>query len=230
MWLEHELLKNPDLPGIFCLTTSYRDEPNPIPGRHMSIFPLFEFETHGGMDVLQNLAADMLTSLDLGSRDSFEEGDYQTVASKYRVHEIEAPEETKIWEDFGPVFFLKNFPFHTSPFFNMKKNGNVANKIDAILFGQETIGAAERSCNPDEMRELFHTISDGGYAGILYKKFGRERVDKELDEYLSFDFFPRCGGGIGVNRLMRAMALAKEASPHTFVGAQVMPTMHEQTL
>ena len=40
---------------------------------------------------------------------------------------------------------------------------------------------------------------------ILHNKFGRERVEKELDEFLEFDFFPRSGGGIGVQRLMRAM-------------------------
>ncbi len=30
MWLEHELLNNPDYPGVFCLSTSYRNEPNPV--------------------------------------------------------------------------------------------------------------------------------------------------------------------------------------------------------
>jgi len=33
MWLEYELLKNPGVPGVFCISTSYRNEPNPIPGR-----------------------------------------------------------------------------------------------------------------------------------------------------------------------------------------------------
>ena len=31
MWLEHYLLDNPDVPGFFCLSTSYRNEPNPVP-------------------------------------------------------------------------------------------------------------------------------------------------------------------------------------------------------
>ena len=50
MWLEYELLKNPEAPGYFCQSTSYRQEPNPTEGRHDLIFPLFEFEMHGGMD------------------------------------------------------------------------------------------------------------------------------------------------------------------------------------
>ena len=28
MWLEYELLKTPDVPGVFCISTSYRNEPN----------------------------------------------------------------------------------------------------------------------------------------------------------------------------------------------------------
>ena len=43
------------------------------------------------------------------------------------------------------------------------------------------------------------------YANLLFKLFGKERVEKELDEFLSFDFFPRFGGGIGITRLMNAL-------------------------
>ena len=88
----------------------------------------------------------------------------------------------------------------------MKKNGNYANKIDVIISGRETIGSAERSTDKDEMRELFHTISDGKYAELLYSLFGQERVEKELNEFLSLDFFPRFGGGIGMSRLMSAVS------------------------
>ena len=57
------------------------------------------------------------------------------------------------------------------------------------------------------MRNGFNTISDGEYAKILYSKFGRERVDKELDVFLSNKFIKRSGGGIGVTRLIRSMKL-----------------------
>ena len=45
MWLEYELLKNPEWNGVFCISTSYRQEKNPIEGRHELIFPMFEFES-----------------------------------------------------------------------------------------------------------------------------------------------------------------------------------------
>ncbi len=79
------------------------------------------------------------------------------------------------------------------------------NKIDVILHGVETIGSAERSTNKEEMRDMFYTISDGQYKDILYTQFSKERVDKELDDFLSMDFFERYGGGIGVTRMISAM-------------------------
>ena len=107
MWLlEHELLQQPKEKGFFCVSTSYRNEPNPVLGRHELIFP---------------------------------------------------------------------------------------------------IGSAERSCDKDEMRHQFNTISDGQYADILFNQFGKERVEKELDKFLAYDFFLRSGGGIEMTRLMSAM-------------------------
>lgn len=49
---------------------------------------------------------------------------------------------------------------------------------------------------------MFMNISDGQYRRILFEKFGEKRVMKELDQFLSYDFFPRVGGGIGVTRMI----------------------------
>jgi aspartyl/asparaginyl-tRNA synthetase len=208
MWLEYELLSKPELPGVFCVSTSYRNEPNPVPGRHDLIFPMFEFESHGTMEDLQKLEQDFLVHLGFGTRDKYVEMDYLDACKHYGTDEITGEIEKKIAADFGPVFFLKNFPQYTSPFWNMRKNGETARKIDVILHGVETIGSAERSTNKEEMRTLFNTISNGMYADILHAQFGRERVQKELDEFLSFDFFPRYGAGIGVTRMIRAMKMS----------------------
>ncbi len=211
MWLENVLLDNPDYEGAFCLSTSYRNEPNPVPGRHDLIFPMFEFESKGNMTDLQNMQKDLLEHLGFDKTDGeYPEGDYLDVCEKYGVEELDNDHELQLEKDHGPVFFLKNFPFSTSPFWNMKADFTTqnSNKIDVILHGIETIGSAERSCDPDEMRELFYTISDGQYKDILYKEFTKERVDKELDEFLDRDFFPRYGGGIGVTRMIRAMELS----------------------
>ena len=130
MWLEHELLSAPDSKGFFCVSTSYRQEPNAIPGRQF-----------------------------------------------------------------------------TSPFWNMSRyeDGIHSKKIDVILGGMETIGSAERSTDVDQMRDTFHTITEGAYANLLFDLFGKERVEAELEEFLKFDFFPRVGGGIGITRMIPAL-------------------------
>ena len=75
-----------------------------------------------------------------------------------------------------------------------------------LLFqDKETIGSAERSSDTTEMRDMFHTISDGLYANLLFDLFGKNRVEKELDDFLGLDFFPRVGGGIGITRLLHAL-------------------------
>lgn len=209
MWLEDVLLNNPELPGVFCVSTSYRNEPNPVEGRHDLIFPMFEFESHGNMNDMHQLESELLEHIGFEKPDSGEypAGDYLDVAKEYGVKELEHEHEARLAEDHGPVYFLKNFPFYTSPFWNMKADFTSQNsdKIDVILHGVETIGSAERSTNKDEMKELFYTISDGQYKDILYGQFSKERVDRELESFLQHDFFPRFGGGIGVTRMISAM-------------------------
>ena len=86
-----------------------------------------------------------------------------------------------------------------------KVEGGHAKKIDIIINGIETIGSAQRSSDPEEMRKFFYEISDGGYAKIIFDKFSKERVEEELNEFLALDFFDRSGGGIGITRLIRVM-------------------------
>lgn len=208
MWLEYELLTNPTVPGYFCCSTSYRNEPKPVDGRHMTIFPLFEFEMKGDMNALMELETELL--LYLGYQNvGINRVDYDDAASGYGVKELDNDHEEKLYQDFGPAVLLKNFPNHTDPFWNMKQHpsGSHAYKVDVICSGQETIGSAERSCSATEMRRMFDEICDGGYKQLLYNKFGKDRVEAEMDEFLSYDFIPRSGGGIGVTRLIRSMQL-----------------------
>jgi len=207
MWLEYEMLKNPTVDGYFCISTSYRNEPEPVPGRHDLIFPLFEFEMKGGIDALIELEKDLLEYLGY-EPSKFVVGKYTDVAEEYQVKELEHEHETKLYEEKTATYFLTHFPEHTSPFWNMKRNDEgTSNKIDVILSGQETIGSAERETDKKIMRETFETISEGGYKDKLFELFGNERTMAEMEDYLSFDFFPRSGGGIGVTRLMRSMKL-----------------------
>ena len=208
MWLEIELLNNPQWDGVFCVTTSYREEKNPIPGRHELIFPMFEFESKGTMSDLHKLEVELLEFLGFNKPVSV---DYDKLCMEYETDILESNHEEIMWRELGSSISLQNFPLRTNPFWNMKHNdNNIFNKIDVILYGQETIGSAERSCDPEKMREMFYTIENGGYCNKLFELFGKERVEKELEDFLSLDFFPRYGAGIGLTRMARAYQLMLE--------------------
>jgi len=205
MWLEYELLTKPDLPGVFCVSTSYRNEPHPVPGRHKLIFPMFEFELPGGIAELRAFETELLKHLGFGPVSEFAYKTYDELASHYKTKELTHKHENKMAQDFGPVVFCQDFPVSTSPFWNMKANGDdYAHKIDVIIYGDETIGSAERSADVAQMKQSFYTISDGKYAQKLFDLFGKDRVEKELHEFLELNFIPRSGGGIGLTRLINA--------------------------
>ena len=209
MWLEHELLKNYNVPGYFCYSTSYRQEVNPKEERHNMIFPMIEFEIPKDMTGLLEFEAEMLQYLGYPTLldGTYSQWIYKDVCKKYGVKELEHEHEDFLCKEYGSVVFLKEFPFSTSPFWNMKADmeTKTAKKCDVILSGIETIGSAERSCNSSEMRKMFYEISDGMYAKTLFSKFGKDRVEKELNEFLAHDFKPRSGGGMGITRLIRSM-------------------------
>ena len=204
MWLEHELLTDPNAKGFFCVSTSYRQEPNAIPGRHDIIFPMFEFEMPGNIDNLKEMEYELVDYLGFEKPYEMTYADWQ---SHYGVEgELKAEHETKMYEDFKTAM-ITDFPEFTSPFWNMSRypGDTESKKIDVILGGMETIGSAERSCDVEQMRDTFHTITEGAYSELLFKLFGKERVQAELEEFLKFDFFPRVGGGIGMTRMISAL-------------------------
>jgi len=206
MWLEHELLSQPSAKGFFCVSTSYRQEPNAIPGRHDIIFPMFEFEMPGNVDDLKAMEYELCEYLGFGNITEKTYAEWQQHFGLGADVEMEAQQELDMEKEFGQTL-ITNFPELTSPFWNMARNddGNTAKKMDVILGGMETIGSAERSCDVDMMRDTFHSITGGAYSELLFKLFGKERVEAELEKFLEFDFFQRVGGGIGITRMIPAL-------------------------
>ena len=204
MWLERDLLDNPKAKGVFCVSTSYRNEPNPVEGRHDKIFPMFEFESHGNMQDMMELETELLSYLGFG--EVHKTISYDDACKHYDVNLLDYDEEEALCKQYTPCVLLKDFPLRTHPFWNMKHAGDgIYSKVDVIMHGMETIGSAERATDVEEMRHQFHNISDGEYANLLYNHFGKKRVEDELEEYLALDMFERFGGGIGVTRMVSAM-------------------------
>lgn len=206
MWLEYEMLNNPQLPGVFCITTSYRNEPKPIPGRHCLVFPMFEFESRGTFQDLKQLEEELLVHLGFDIPIAI---NYCQAAQAYETDILEAVHETAMAKKYGHSISLERFPEYTNPFWNMKSTGSgLYEKIDVVLHGMETIGSAERETDVERMRERFFTIENGTYANLLFTHFSKARVMAELEEYLALPMIERFGGGIGLTRLARAMELS----------------------
>ena len=208
MWLEYEILKNPDVAGYFCLTTSYRMEPNPVPGRHDIIFPMFEFEFKGDMNELIELQKELLVYLGY-DKSSFYVNNYKSIAEEFSTTELEHEHEERLYKEKSPVAFITDFPEFTSPFWNMMRNkdDDTSKKVDVILSGMETFGSAEREIDKDIMRDRFNTIMEGSYRDKLFELFGEERTLGELEEYFQLNFIKRSGCGIGLTRLIKSMDL-----------------------
>ena len=206
MWLEHELLSKPNSEGFFCVSTSYRQEPNAIPGRHDIIFPMFEFEMPGDINDLKKMEYELVDYLGFKKPEEKTYNEWQKHFDMQYVWELEAKHENKMYDEFGTAM-ITDFPEFTSPFWNMSRydDKDASKKIDVILGGMETIGSAERSTDVDMMRDTFHTITKGEYSQLLFQLFGKDRVEAELEKFLEFDFFPRVGGGIGMTRMIAAL-------------------------
>jgi hypothetical protein len=59
------------------------------------------------------------------------------------------------------------------------------------------------------MRASFYEIMEGTYAQALFDRFGKERVEAELEVFFKHTFIPRSGAGIGVNRMISALKASK---------------------
>lgn len=214
MWLEYDILKYPEIGGVFCLTTSYRDEKSPIEGRHNKIFPMFEAEHTGDYNNLLDTLSELCVHLKfVNSINDIRFFTYDELCDKYGVSILESEHEEMMWREYGDVIAITHFPERTSPFWNMKsigfnKNGeSTYAKCDFIICGQETIGAAERETDIGKMKSMFHTISGGKYSEILFNVFGEERVNSELDDFFNLPMVQRWGFGMGLTRLHRAMKI-----------------------
>ena len=165
---------------------------------------MFEFEMPGDINDLKKMEYELCKYLGF---DSITEKTYKEWQEHFKTDgELEASHEESMYNNFGSCM-ITDFPEFTSPFWNMSRydDGIHSKKIDVILGGMETIGSAERSTDKEQMRDTFHTITEGAYSELLFKLFSKERVEEALEKFLEFDFFPRVGGGIGMTRMIAAL-------------------------
>lgn len=212
LWLELVILSESQsqTDWFYNVTTSFRNEENPVKGRHDVIFNMLEIEGPVDFDQMIEFQKDFLQWLGFGDKQNYVEVDYMDMCQKYGVDELTHEHEYLMGEEYGRVVFLKYFPEEES-FWNMKRcGGKLVKKVDVLLGSpnvktMEVIGSGERSIDVEQMRQSFLSQTNGEYSQLLYDKFGQERVNQELDEYLSLPMFTRSGMGIGLTRLMSVM-------------------------
>jgi aspartyl/asparaginyl-tRNA synthetase len=177
---------------------------------------MFEFEMPGDINDLKSMEYELCEYMGFDKPTEKTYAEWQESYGLDSNEELEAHHENDMFDEHGSAM-ITDFPEFTSPFWNMSRypGETESKKIDVILGGMETIGSAERSTDIEMMRDTFHTITNGEYSQLLYKLFGKDRVEAELEKFLEFDFFPRVGGGIGMTRMIAALekqqSLAKAA-------------------
>lgn len=205
------ILPKLDLPkGYFAHNTSTRNESRAGDGRREFKFPLTEFEfinqsEESGFDELAEFISKLLVHLGFDAPKLVE---YEDECKKFGVEFIEDEEEQALCDKYGSTVLLGKFPLRSDPYWNMRHAGNgIFDKIDVIIHGFESAGTAVRSCNVDEMKKNIHLQDSGNYIQAMYNHFGKERVDDEINEYTDYKFVPRCGGGLGMSRIIRGMKI-----------------------
>jgi len=216
MCLEHNLLTNPRFPGVFGMFTIPTEEESK--SLHSPHQLLFEFEGRGDFTKMKKVEKELLEYLEFGINNQFTEMDYEKACLELSTHYIDDEHQAKLCEKSATnIVLLEMFPERTSPFWNMAKtkhpylneNGiffdQYAQKVDVYMFGQKTVESGKKENDPHLIRKNFESVNSGSYAAKIRGLFGEDRVNKELDDFLSFDFFDRFSGSIDIHQFMSAL-------------------------
>ena len=206
--LEKALLQSPELlPGVFCLTDQS-----------------CEFAARKDTNTAQTIGQALCQWLQLGDRSVHKESDYRFIADYYKTKFLSPAHEQAIWQDFSPIFTITDKPCVLNTCFTTLTQEAHAKTTDTVLFGMSSVTSARRSCDPEDMREAFYTVSNGEYAKSLFELFGESRVMGGLEKFLVHNFFPRYGGSIGIPQLMQAIHLAKNERYPSIVRVTTAPS------
>ena len=170
MWLEYELLKNPDVDGVYCQTTSYRDEPNPKPGRHDKIFPMFEFESKGGIEDLKNLEKELLDYLGFPETKIV---DYEDMCQKYDTDEINNDlKKIEQFRDKYPEQVFKDGKFDEEALLKLKLYDACEGVCDDLL-----------KVDYEEKSFIFYVESFGQLAAVDVLIVALEKFNEKIDAF-----------------------------------------------
>ena len=191
LYLEHELLQNPDVTGYFCVTNVNIENPHSMP------MPTAEFVIKGDIHVLESFIHHLLIYLSYHNISKYTIKDYNYITTKLNmdVNYLSSTVKQKIYNKFGAVFLLKNYPTNTSAHWTTKKTNvnDTYDKLVTILSGTEAIISYEMSSDKTDMCNQFHANCESA------------DVNAELDQYLSQSFITRSYGKIFTLEIIESM-------------------------
>jgi hypothetical protein len=106
-------------------------------------------------------------------------------------------------------FLVKNFPSSSNPYWNIAMQDGYQKRVDVILYDKRVVSSVEKSCDKVQMKHLFDIIMDNICIDSDENhdnKNNKQIIETVFEQYIEQDFFPRYGGKIDINNMIRALA------------------------
>lgn len=196
IWLEYELLKHPDLSGIYTACTTYKNDPNYTKKQSENVFeadivtPKFEFVTFGEYTDIHVLVINLLQ--EIGFLEKYTFVNYNQIAKRIGSQDLTI-------EEFAPtnvVTFVQYIPVQK---WGMKYTSKV------YIQKKEIMSFSEHLSDSNELLETFLTLDNGHLSDYLYAQFSKERVDDELFKFINTRGKTTVSCSIDIPNLMNVM-------------------------
>lgn len=196
IWLEHELLTNQDLTGIYSICTMYKNDPDYTKKNIENVFeadivtPKFEFVTFGQYSDIIATIVNLLR--ELGFLEKYVFTNYNHIAKRRGSKELTI-------DDLAPskqVTFVEYIPI---------KKWGMKYTTKVYIQQKEILVLSEHLTESNELLETFLTLDDGHLSNYLYAQFSKERVDDELFKFINTRGKPTVSCSIHIPNLMNVM-------------------------
>ena len=186
--LDQFLLENPQESGFFSISYQFQEN---------TLYPFIEFTSN---DNIRQFYTEFFNYM--GLNQSVSENEYDDICNFYEINTLTDDIFSRINQDYGTISCIDNFPERVTSSWNIQWNDTESHyyKNMILINGINIMNLFEKSCNTVKMYNMFHT--DNIYLQQLYQRFGEDRVENELNEFLQKDFLPRIGGTIDITKII----------------------------
>lgn len=196
IWLEHELFTNPDLAGIYTVCTTYKNDPNYSKKKSDNILeadvvvPNFEFVTFGEYSEIILLVVNLLQ--ELGFLEKYTFVNYNQLVKRHGSTNL----SIDVLAPTKGVTFVEHVP-------NQKWGMKYTSKV--YIYQTEILSFSEHLKDSNDLLETFFTLDNGHLSEYLYAQFSKERVDKELFNFINTRGKTVVSCSINIPNLMNVM-------------------------